>query len=84
MQRKILRAQLQVGAALGTGADTFDRANALSAAGVDLFVIDSAHGHSKDVIETIKLIKKEFPRIDVMGGNVATPERCSSPYRSWR
>ena len=66
--------QLQVGAALGTGSDTLDRANALSAAGVDLFVIDSAHGHSKNVIETVKLIKKEFPMIDVMGGNVATPE----------
>ena len=68
------KGQLQVGAALGTGADTLDRANALSKAGVDLFVIDSAHGHSKNVIETIKLIKKEFPSIDVMGGNVATPE----------
>jgi len=68
------KGQLQVGAALGTGADTLDRANALSAAGVDLFVIDSAHGYSQNVIETIKLIKKEFPGIDVMGGNVATPE----------
>ena len=68
------RGQLQVGAALGTGADTFDRANALSEAGVDLFVIDSAHGHSQNVIDTIKLIKKEFPDIDVMGGNVATPD----------
>jgi len=71
---KDFKGQLQVGAALGTGADTLDRANALSAAGVDLFVIDSAHGHSKNVMETIKLIKKEFPSIDVMGGNVATPE----------
>ena len=71
---KDFKGQLQVGAALGTGAETFDRANALSAAGVDLFVIDSAHGHSQNVIETIKLIKKEFPGIDVMGGNVATPE----------
>ena len=71
---KDFKGQLQVGAALGTGADTLDRANALSAAGVDLFVIDSAHGHSQNVIETIKLIKKEFPGIDVMGGNVATPE----------
>jgi len=71
---KDFKGQLQVGAALGTGTDTFDRANALSAAGVDLFVIDSAHGHSQNVIETIKLIKKEFPGIDVMGGNVATPE----------
>jgi len=71
---KDFKGQLQVGAALGTGADTLDRASALSAAGVDLFVVDSAHGHSKNVMETIKLIKKEFPSIDVMGGNVATPE----------
>tara|TARA_B100001250_G_scaffold73234_1_gene59780 strand:+ start:14152 stop:15615 length:1464 start_codon:yes stop_codon:yes gene_type:complete len=68
------RGQLQVGAALGTGGDTLDRASALSEAGVDLFVIDSAHGHSQNVIDTIKLIKKEFSDIDVMGGNVATPE----------
>ena len=68
------RGQLQVGAALGTGGDTLERASALSDAGVDLFVIDSAHGHSKNVLETIKNIKNKFPEIDVMGGNVATPE----------
>ena len=68
------RGSLQVGAALGTGADTLDRAIALSEAGVDLFVIDSAHGHSQNVIDTIKMIKKELPNIDVMGGNVATPD----------
>ena len=68
------RGSLQVGAALGTGDDTLDRAIALSEAGVDLFVIDSAHGHSQNVIETIKMIKKELPNIDVMGGNVATPD----------
>ena len=71
---KDTRGQLQVGAAIGTGSDTLERANALSDAGVDLFVVDSAHGHSKNVIETIKSIKKEFPSIDVMGGNVATPD----------
>jgi IMP dehydrogenase len=65
---------LMVGAALGTSPDTLERAKALYEAGVDLFVIDSAHGHSKNVIETIKVIKKEFPSIDVIGGNVATPE----------
>lgn len=65
---------LMVGAALGTSPDTFDRAKALKEAGVDLFVIDSAHGHSKNVIETIKIIKKEFPSVDVIGGNVATSE----------
>ena len=68
------RGQLRVGAALGTGQDTLNRAKALSIAGVDLFVVDSAHGHSKNVVETIKLIKQEFKDIDVMGGNVATPE----------
>ncbi len=65
---------LMVGAALGTGPDTFERAKALSDAEVDIFVIDSAHGHSKNVIDTIRMIKKEFPAIDVIGGNVATPE----------
>ena len=65
---------LMVGAALGTGSDTFDRAKALSDAEVDVFVIDSAHGHSKNVVDTIRMIKKEFPAIDVIGGNVATPE----------
>ena len=65
---------LMVGAALGTSPDTLERAKALSEAGVDLFVIDSAHGHSKNVIDTIKIIKKEFPSIDVIGGNVATSE----------
>ena len=71
---KDLRGQLRVGAALGTGTDTLARATALAAAGVDLFVVDSAHGHSKNVIDTIKLAKKEFSSIDVMAGNVATPD----------
>ena len=65
---------LMVGAALGTDSDTLIRAKALSEAGVDIFVIDSAHGHSKNVLDTIKMIKKELPTIDVIGGNVATPE----------
>mgnify|MGYP001330447791 FL=1 len=65
---------LMVGAALGTGSDTLERAKALSEAGVDVFVIDSAHGHSKNVVDTIKMVKKEFSNIDVIGGNVATPE----------
>ena len=68
------RGQLQVGAALGTGDDTVERAEALANAGVDLFVVDSAHGHSKNVLETVKKIKKQFPHIDIMGGNVATPD----------
>ena len=66
--------QLRVGAAIGTGAETFDRAKSLFDSGVDLFVVDSAHGHTKSVIETVKMIKKEFPTKDVIAGNVATPE----------
>ena len=66
--------QLRVGAAIGTGAETLDRAKALSDSGVDLFVIDSAHGHTQSVIETVKMIKKEFSSKDVIAGNIATPE----------
>jgi len=66
--------RLKVGAALGTGSDTLERAKGLNDVGVDLFVIDSAHGHSKNVIETIKMIKNELPGIDVIGGNIATAE----------
>ncbi|MFL2707781.1 MAG: IMP dehydrogenase [Gammaproteobacteria bacterium] len=66
--------RLKVGAALGTGSETLDRAKRLYEAGADVFIIDSAHGHSKNVIDTIKLIKKEFKDVDVIGGNVATSE----------
>ena len=66
--------QLRVGAAIGTGAETLDRAKALSDSGVDLFVVDCAHGHTQSVIETVKMIKKEFPSKDVIAGNIATPE----------
>ena len=66
--------RLRVAAALGTESDTLIRAKALAESGVDVFVIDSAHGHSKNVIETIKSIKKEFTDIDIIGGNIATAE----------
>ena len=65
---------LKVGAALGTGAETLERAEALINEGVDVFVIDSAHGHSKNVIQMIKSIKKQYKDIDVIGGNIATAE----------
>ena len=70
--------QLRVGAAIGTSSDTMDRAQALVEAGVDLLVVDSAHGHSENVIKTIKAIKSSFTEVDVMGGNVATPEGAQS------
>ena len=66
--------RLMVGAALGTGTDTLDRAKALHEVGVDVFVIDSAHGHSKNVLDTIKLVREHFPDVEIVGGNVATPE----------
>ena len=66
--------QLMVGAAIGTGEDTNKRAAALVEAGVDVLVVDSAHGHSKNVIEAIKKIKNDHPQVDVIDGNVATPE----------
>ncbi|MDA8696250.1 IMP dehydrogenase [Gammaproteobacteria bacterium] len=66
--------RLMVGAALGTGSDTLDRARALHEVGVDVFVIDSAHGHSKNVLETIELVRENFPDVEIVGGNVATPE----------
>ncbi len=66
--------RLIVGAALGTDKDTFERAEALFHEGVDVLVIDSAHGHSKNVIETIKAVKQKFPSVDVIGGNIATAD----------
>ncbi len=66
--------RLRVAAALGTGEDTLERAEALFNAGVDVYVIDSAHGHSQNVIQTIKDIKNKFKDIDIIGGNIATAE----------
>ena len=65
--------RLMVGAAIGTGSDTMHRAELLINAGVDILVIDTAHGHSKAVITTLKAIKKKFS-IEVIAGNVATAE----------
>ena len=66
--------RLRVGASVGTSADTDDRVAALVAAGVDVIVVDTAHGHSRNVLERVKLIKQQYPHVDVIGGNVATPE----------
>lgn len=66
--------QLRVGAAVTTGIETPDRVAALVAEHVDLIVVDTAHGHSKGVIEMIRWIKKQYPHQPVMGGNIATKE----------
>ncbi len=64
--------RLRVGAAVGPAANMQDRVEKLVDAGVDVVVVDTAHGHSKGVIDTIKYVKKTYPKIDVIGGNVAT------------
>jgi IMP dehydrogenase len=66
--------RLRVGAAVGVGDDTNDRVASLKAAAVDVIVVDSAHGHTKTVMETVKFIKKKFPDLEVIAGNVATSE----------
>ena len=64
--------QLRVGASVGTSADTDERVEALIAAGVDVIVVDTAHGHSRNVIERVKAIKHAYPSMQVIGGNIAT------------
>lgn len=68
------RGRLRVGAAIGAGADALDRAKALLDAGADVLVLDSAHGHSKGIIEATKKIKKAYPKAQVIVGNIATGE----------
>ncbi len=64
--------QLRVGAAVGTGGETEERVIALVEAGVDVIVVDTAHGHSRGVIERVKWVKQHYPDIQVVGGNIAT------------
>ncbi|RUM88027.1 MAG: IMP dehydrogenase [Thermovibrio sp.] len=66
--------RLRVGAAVGVGPEAVRRAEALIDAGVDVIVIDTAHGHSKGVLETVEKLKGLFPEVDIIAGNVATPE----------
>ncbi|HEV8538189.1 MAG TPA: IMP dehydrogenase [Bacteroidota bacterium] len=66
--------RLRVGAAVGVTADTMERVAALVKAGADVIVVDTAHGHSRGVMETTKRVKKEFPDCEVIAGNVGTAE----------
>ena len=66
--------QLRVGASVGTSGETDDRVAALIEAGVDVLVVDTAHGHSKRVLDRISWIKQRYPNMDLIGGNVATRE----------
>ena len=66
--------RLLCAAALGVTADVLDRAKALADAGVDAFVLDSAHGHSKNIIKNVEIVKNAFPEISLIAGNVATAD----------
>jgi IMP dehydrogenase len=70
--------QLRVGAAVGTGADVEARAEALIAAGVDLLVVDTAHGHAQSVIEKVRWLKKRYGHLAVIAGNIATAEAAKA------
>ena len=66
--------RLRVAAAVGTGPDTPDRVDAIVEAGVDVVVVDTAHGHSQGVIDQVKAIKTKYPNLSVIGGNIATAQ----------
>ena len=66
--------RLIVGAGVGVGEDTIDRVSALVKAGVDIIAVDSAHGHSKGVLDKISEIRKNFPELDIVGGNIVTAD----------
>ena len=66
--------RLRVGAAMGVGKDARERAQALIAAKCDVLVVDTAHGHSKRVLETVRMLKKEFPGQELIAGNIGTAE----------
>ena len=68
------RGRLRVAAAVGTAADTMERVDELKKVGVDAIVVDTAHGHSKGVIQIAKLIKQKYPDLQMVVGNIATPE----------
>lgn len=66
--------RLRVGAAVGTGAETEDRVAALVKAGVDVIIVDTAHGHSQGVLDRVAWVKQNYPQVQVIGGNIATGE----------
>ena len=74
---KDAKGRLRCGAAVGVGPDTMDRVAALVAAGVDVITVDSAHGHSKNIIETVRKIKTAYPNVDLVAGNIVTKEAAA-------
>jgi IMP dehydrogenase len=74
--------RLLCGAAVGTGDDRLERAQALVDSGVDVIVVDTAHGHSKGVLETVEELRRTFPELPLVGGNVATAEGAEALIKS--
>ena len=72
------RGALRVGAAVGTGGDTDERVEQLEASGVDLIVVDTAHGHTKGVIDRVKLVKKQYPNMQVVAGNIISSDAAEA------
>ena len=72
------KGRLRCGAAVGVGADTLKRVEALVEAGVDVITIDSAHGHSEGVINTVRTIRKQYPNLDIVAGNIVTKEAAKA------
>ena len=70
--------KLRVGAAVGVGVEAEEHVDALAKAGVDVIVVDTAHGHSRGVIERVRWIKRNYPDIEVIGGNIATAEAAGA------
>jgi len=70
--------RLRVGAAVGVGGDTEERVGALVDAGVDVLVVDTAHGHAQGVLDRVKWVKKNFPNVQVIGGNIVTGEAAKA------
>lgn len=74
--------RLRVGAAVGIGEDTLPRVDALVAAKIDILVIDSAHGHSLEILNTVKKIRKNYPKLDIIAGNVCTATGAQALYEA--
>jgi IMP dehydrogenase len=70
--------RLRVGAAVGIGAESQTRVQALAAAGVDVIVVDTAHGHSQGVLDMVRWVKQAFPELEVIGGNIATADAAKA------
>lgn len=74
--------RLRVGGAVGVTTDTIERVDALSAAGVDLIIVDTAHGHSKGVVEMVRVLRKKNPSLELVAGNVGTSEGARELIRA--